>query len=138
MVSIREELIEALKTHKFTIPVKDVRDVYSTKNPVYPMITVDEVVNIPWIQIHAVERLSTISYKFDVYARDMSYQKTVYTKRKITEIIGNELDEFLRTTYGLKRAINPTSLPYSEDGSIIRYTVTYSGTIDNETMIIYQ
>lgn len=138
MVTILDEIISKLKEHDFTIPVKDVREQYSTKDPVYPMITVDEIVNQPTLQITGVEKYSRIDYRFDIYARDASKDGELYTKRQVASMIGSELDEIMRTTYGMKRVGNPIMLPYSEDGSIIRYPLTYTGNIDNKTMIIYQ
>lgn len=138
MVTITDEVIQLLENHNFFIPIKDVREPYSTKDPVYPMIVVEEVVNKPTLQIHAKELLSRIDYRFDIYARDTSHEGIVYTKRDIVSKIGNELDELIRATYGMKRVNSPMILPYGADGSIIRYIITYSGIIDNKTMIIYQ
>lgn len=138
MVSIQDELIAKLKGHPFTIMVKDIRDTFSTKEPIYPMITLDEITNTPYLQLPMQESISTIAYRFEIYVRDMSQDNKVYTKRQASSIIGNELDILMRDVYGLKRVGDPQRLPYGEDKSILRYIVTYGGKIDNQTMIIYQ
>lgn len=138
MVTITDEIIEKLKSNEFSIPVKDVRDTYSTKSPVYPMITVEEIFNRPVLQIHGEEIQSRLDYRFEIYGRDISLNGVLSTKREVVTTLGIELDELMRTTYGMKRSGSTTILPYSSDGSILRYIVTYSGIIDTRTMIIYQ
>lgn len=138
MVTITDELIETLKSHKFSLTVKDVREPYATKKPVYPMIVVEEITNRPNVQIHGEEILSKIAYRFEIYARDLSENGEVYTKRQVNTILGKELDQVLKETYGLKRIGDPVNLPDVADGTILRYVVTYGGVIDNRTMIIYQ
>lgn len=138
MVTIIDEIIETLKSHTFSLTVKDVREPYSTKKPVYPMIVVEEITNDPNVQIHGEEILSTIAYRFEIYARDLSENGEVYTKRQVNRILGTELDELLKKTYGLKRIGSSVNLPDVTDGTIFRYVVTYGGIIDNRTMIIYQ
>lgn len=138
MVTITDEIIETLKSHTFSLTVKDVREPYATKKPVYPMIVVEEITNRPDVQIRAEEILSTIAYRFEIYARDLSENGEVYTKRQVNTTLGKELDEVLRKTYGLKRIGDPVNLPDVTDGTILRYVVTYGGMIDNRTMIIYQ
>lgn len=138
MVNISDEIIQKLKDHTFSIPLKDVREPYSTKSPVYPMITVEELPGSTLLQLHGEEILSTLGVRFEIYARDMSHDGEVYTKNQIVSKLGKELDELIRTTYGLKRVGDAVKLPYSSDGSILRYILTYTGKIDNRTMIIYQ
>ena len=138
MVTVNDELIESIKKHGFALPVNDVREPYSTKTPVYPMITVNEFSNRPVIQIHGEEKLSSISLRFEIYCRDLSHDGKVYTKRQVCSILSRELDEFLRKTYGFKRVGDPVTLPFGNDGTICRYGITYTGLIDNKTMIIYQ
>lgn len=138
MVSIQDEIITKLKEHTFTLEVKDVRDTFSTKAPTYPMITIDEVSNRPYIQITGKEYLSNIAYRFEIYTRDTAKDDKVYTKRQISDIIGDELDTLMKDLYGFKRVGDPQRLPYGEDKTILRYIVTYGGKIDNETMILYQ
>lgn len=138
MVTIADELIETLKSHEFSLTVKDVREPYATKQPVYPMIVVEEITNRPNVQIHGEEILSTIAYRFEIYARDLSENGEIYTKRQVNTKLGKELDQLLTKTYGLKRIGDSVNLPDVTDGTILRYVVTYGGVIDNRTMIIYQ
>lgn len=138
MVSITDEIISKLKSHTFSVPLKDVRDFYSTKDPEYPMIAIDEVTNTPSIQILGDEKISTIGYKFEIYTRDISVDGKVYSKRQASYMILHELDALLRETYGFRRSNSPTVLPYGSDGSIMRNIVIYVGKIDNENMILYQ
>lgn len=138
MVNIEDEVIQKVKDHAFYFPLKDVRKLYSTKNPVYPMIVVQELPGATLLQLHGEEILSTIGMRFEIYARDTSRDGAIYTKDHVATNIGTELDQIIRTTYGLKRIGEPQKLPYSSDGSILRYVLTYTGKIDNRTMIIYQ
>lgn len=138
MVNITDEIIEKLESHEFTIPVEDVRDMYSTKNPVYPMIAIDEINNSPYVQTLGKEKISDLSYRFEIYTRDKSVNGEALTKREIADTILVELDELLRTTYGFKRTPNISRLPYNTDGSVLRTIIMYSGKIDNDTMIMYQ
>lgn len=137
MVSILDELIDKLKSFEFSIPVKDVREPYSTKNPVYPMILVEEVRNSPEQQICGQIIRTNLAYKFDIYARDISVE-SLKTKREVLDILMGELDSIMRETYGMKQSGEYTTLPYTSDGSILRRIITYGGIIDNETKIIYQ
>lgn len=138
MVNIQDEVIQKVKSHEFTFPLKDVREVYSTKEPKYPMITVEELPGAPLLMLHGEEILSIIGMRFEIYTRDTSHEGKVYTKSQVATVLGQELDELIRSTYGLKRMGEATKLPYSSDGSILRYILTYTGKIDNRTMIIYQ
>ncbi len=138
MVELTDEIIEKLKSHVFPIPIKDVREPFSTKEPVYPMITVNNMRNSTKLQLQGEEIWSRQSYRFEIYARDTAHEGKVYTKRQVSSMIGNELDKLIRTTYGLRRVGEPVRLPYGSDGTIMRFILTYTGIVDNRTMIIYQ
>nr|DAS58831.1 MAG TPA: hypothetical protein [Caudoviricetes sp.] len=138
MVSILDEIIQKIKDSTFTVPFKDVREPYSTKQPVYPMITVEEVTNTPQQQINGKIIRSNLHYRFEIYGRDVSVNETLMKKREVVTTLGNELDTIMRETYGMKMIGTYQILPYASDNSILRYIVTYGGIIDNETMIIYQ
>lgn len=138
MVTISDEVIQKIKDHTFSIPFKDVREPNSSKNPQYPMLTVEELPGAPLVQLHGEEILSTLGIRFEIYARDTSHDGKVYTKSQVATMLAKELDELIRTTYGLKRMGDVQKLPYSSDGSILRCILTYTGKIDNRTMIIYQ
>lgn len=138
MVSILDEIIQKIKDSTFTVPFKDVREPYSTKQPVYPMITVEEVTNTPQQQINGKIIRSNLHYRFEIYGRDVSVNETLMKKREVVTTLGNELDTIMRETYGMKMIGTYQILPYTSDNSILRYIVTYGGIIDNETMIIYQ
>ena len=138
MVSILDEIIQKIKDSTFTVPFKDVREPYSTKQPVYPMITVEEVTNTPQQQINGKIIRSNLHYRFEIYGRDVSVNETLMKKRKLVTTLGNELDTIMRETYGMKMIGTYQILPYTSDNSILRYIVAYGGIIDNETMIIYQ
>lgn len=66
MVSILDEIMEKIKNSTFTVPFKDIREPYSTKQPVYPMITVEEITNTPQQQINgkSLELIYIIVLKF--------------------------------------------------------------------------
>lgn len=138
MVSILDEIIQKIKDSTFTVPFKDVREPYSTKQPVYPMITVEEVTNTPQQQINGKIIRSNLHYRFEIYGRDVSVNETLMKKREVVTTLGNELDTIMRETYGMKMIGTYQILPYTSDNSILRYIVIYGGIIDNETMIIYQ
>ena len=138
MVSIQDEVIQKIKNHEFSFPLKDVREIYSTKDPVYPMIAVEELPGATLLQLHGEEIWSTIGMRFEIYTRDASKEGIVYKKGQVADKIAIELDQLIRTTYGLKRTGDVTKLPYSSDGSVLRSILTYTGKIDNRTMIIYQ
>ena len=138
MVTITDEIIEKLKSNNFSIKVEDVREPYSSKDPVYPMIIVEETRNTPYLQLHGELILSTINYRFEIYGRDISVDETLLSRRKVVTQLGNDLDSIMRETYGMKIVGTPQILRYGKDGSILRYIVTYGGIIDNKTMLIYQ
>lgn len=138
MVTILDEIIEKIKSQTFSIPFKDVREPYSTKSPVYPMITVEEIRNSPDQQINGQIIRSNLNYRFEIYGRDTSVDSQLMSKRKVVTTLGQELDKIMRETYGMKMIGDYQILPYSTDNSILRYIVTYGGVIDNKTMIIYQ
>lgn len=138
MVNIQDEVIQKIREHQFAIPLQDVRETYSTLSPVYPMITVDELPGAPWLQLHGEEIISVIGFRFEIYTRDAKIDGVSYKRGQIGATIAKELDELIRTTYGLKRTGDVTKLPYSSDGSVLRSILTYTGKIDNRTMIIYQ
>ena len=138
MVTILDEIIDKIKSETFSIPFKDVREPYSTKSPVYPMITVEETRNDPQQQICGQIIRTNLNYRFEIYGRDTSVKSQLVSKRKVVTTLGNELDKIMRETYGMKLVGSPQILPYGTDNSILRYIVTYGGIIDNNTMIIYQ
>lgn len=138
MVSILDEIIEKIKNSTFTVSFKDIREPYSTKQPVYPMITVEEITNTPQQQINGKIIRTNLHYRFEIYGRDISHEGQLINKRKLVTTLGNELDTIMRETYGMKMIGTYQILPYASDNSILRYIVTYGGIIDNETMIIYQ
>lgn len=138
MVTILDEIIEKIKSQTFSIPFKDVREPYSTKSPVYPMITVEEIRNSPSQQINGQIIRSNLNYRFEIYGRDTSVESQLMSKRQVVTTLGQELDKIMRETYGMKMIGDYQILPYSTDNSILRYIVTYGGVIDNKTMIIYQ
>lgn len=137
VVTILDEIIEKLKSHIFSIPVKDVRDPYSSKTPVYPMIVVEETRNIPDSQLHGELIRTKLDYKFEIYGRDTTSDGEVISKRQVVTSIFKELDEIMRETYGMKVNVSPTILA-ATDKTVVRHITTYSGIIDNKTMIIYQ
>lgn len=138
MVSILDEIMEKIKNSTFTVSFKDIREPYSTKQPVYPMITVEEITNTPQQQINGKIIRTNLHYRFEIYGRDISHEGQLINKRKLVTTLGNELDTIMRETYGMKMIGTYQILPYASDNSILRYIVTYGGVIDNETMIIYQ
>lgn len=138
MVSILDEIMEKIKNSTFTVSFKDIREPYSTKQPVYPMITVEEITNVPQQQINGKIIRTNLHYRFEIYGRDISHEGQLINKRKLVTTLGNELDTIMRETYGMKMIGTYQILPYASDNSILRYIVTYGGIIDNETMIIYQ
>lgn len=138
MVSILDEIMEKIKNSTFTVSFKDIREPYSTKQPVYPMITVEEITNVPQQQIKGKIIRTNLHYRFEIYGRDISHEGQLINKRKLVTTLGNELDTIMRETYGMKMIGTYQILPYASDNSILRYIVTYGGIIDNETMIIYQ
>lgn len=138
MVSILDEIMEKIKNSTFTVSFKDIREPYSTKQPVYPMITVEEITNTPQQQINGKIIRTNLHYRFEIYGRDISHEGQLISKRKLVTTLGNELDTIMRETYGMKMIGTYQILPYTSDNSILRYIVTYGGIIDNETMIIYQ
>lgn len=138
MVSILDEIMEKIKNSTFTVSFKDIREPYSTKQPVYPMITVEEITNTPQQQINGKIIRTNLHYRFEIYGRDISHEGQLINKRKLVTTLGNELDTIMRETYGMKMIGTYQILPYASDNSILRYIVTYGGIIDNETMIIYQ
>lgn len=138
MVSILDEIMEKIKNSTFTVSFKDIREPYSTKQPVYPMITVEEITNTPQQQINGKIIRTNLHYRFEIYGRDISHEGQLISKRKLVTTLGNELDTIMRETYGMKMIGTYQILPYASDNSILRYIVTYGGIIDNETMIIYQ
>lgn len=137
MVTILDEIIEKLKSHSFSIPVKDIRDPYSSKTPVYPMIVVEETRNTPDLQLHGKVIRSNLNYKFEIYGRDTISNGEVMSKRQVVVSIFKELDEIMREIYGMKINVSPTILA-ATDKSVLRHITTYGGIIDNDTMIIYQ
>lgn len=138
MVSILDEIIEYMKEYEFSVPIKDVRETYSPKSPVYPMVTVEETRNSPDLQLHGELIRSKLNYRFEIYGRDTSIGDTVLTKRQVVRKIGNDIDTIMRTKYGMKCISSPQILPYTTDNSVLRYIITYTGVIDTRTMIIYQ
>ena len=138
MVSILNELIEELKNHKFSAGVKDVRDFYSSKKRQYPMIAIEEVSNMPNLQILGKEKFSNLAYRFEIYTRDMVIGSQAVTKRVAADMIAKELNDFLTSKYGMKRSAPPTRAPYGTDETILRSIMIYRGKIDNDTMIMYQ
>ena len=138
MVDITDEIIEKLKAHSFSIPFKDIRKPYESKKPSYPLLLVYPIRNDPLLQLHGEEILSKVAFRFEVYTRDTSHEGTVYSKSQVSSILSIELDEFIRTTYGLMRVGDPNERLYSGDDTIMRYIVSYGGTLDNKTKIIYQ
>lgn len=138
MVSILDEIIDKLKEATFTIPVKDVREPYTTKQPVYPMVTVEETRNSPYQQIHGKVLYTNLNYRFEIYGRDTSVESVPTSKRKVVTTIANEIDQIMRETYGMRLVGDPQMLPYSTDNTIVRYIMTYGGIIRNDTQYIYQ
>ena len=102
MVSILDEIMEKIKNSTFTVSFKDIREPYSTKQPVYPMITVEEITNIPQQQINGKIIRTNLHYRFEIYGRDISHEGQLINKRKLVTTLGNELDTIMRETYGMK------------------------------------
>ncbi len=138
MVTILDEIISTLKTHSFKIEIKDIREPFSTKQPVYPMIVVYESTNLPKQQICGVVNFTTLAYRFEIYARDMSINSGLVSKRQVATSIADEIDDIMRTKYGMKRSMSPQILPYTQDGSVIRYIFEYKGILDNKYDVLYQ
>lgn len=138
MVTIMDQIIEELSAHEFTVPVKKVVDIYSPGKPDYPMITVNEIRNIPQLILKKEEVLSMLGYQFEIYARDAKVNGKLMTKRQIVMAITMELDEYLLSHYNLVRTGDPATLPYGSDGSILRNVVRYQNTIDTRTNYLYQ
>ena len=138
MVDITDEIIEKLKLSDFTIPPKDIRGIFSTKKPVYPLIVVSEVLNTTKLQLYGEEKFSKIGYKFEVYTRDISHNGRLYTKDGASKIVLQDLDRALRTFFGMKRTTTSPAMLHGSDKSIYRRDVIYEGIINNDTQIIYQ
>ena len=119
MVSILDEIMEKIKNSTFTVSFKDIREPYSTKQPVYPMITVEEITNIPQQQINGKIIRTNLHYRFEIYGRDISHEGQLINKRKLVTTLGNELDTIMRETYGMKMIGTYQILPYASDNPSI-------------------
>lgn len=138
MVTILDELIEYLNGYGFQIEIKDVREFYSSKQPVYPMITVEETRNSTSQQLQGVELFSRLHYTFEIYTKSMDIDDVMKTPRQVGTEILFDLDSCVKERWGLKRVGSPTQIPYNSDNTIFRTVVTYGCKIDNKNMIIYQ
>lgn len=138
MISIKNELIEKLFNYDgYMFPPKAVRDFYSDEKPVFPMIIVDEVVNDTFQSIHGKEVYSNIGYRIECYAKDFAVDEKIYTKNDLALQLGIDTDRFMREIMGFKRVGSPVMIPSVDDSSVVRYVLTYSGIINNQTQYIY-
>lgn len=139
MISIKAELIDKLSLYDgYTFNPKAVRDFYSDEKPVFPMVIVDEVVNDTFQSIHGKEIYSNIGYRIECYGKDTAYGEVIHTKTDIALELGMNVDTFMQEQMGFRRVGSPVMIPSVDDSSVVRYVLTYSGLIHNETQLIYK
>lgn len=139
MISIKNELIQKLTINEDYVYIpKSVRDFYSDEKPVFPMIIIDEVVNDTYQSIHGKEIYSNIGYRIECYGKDTAIGEDIIVKNDIAFQLGKDVDKFMREKMGFIRVGSPTMIQSVEDTSVVRYVLTYSGLINNQTQLIYK
>ncbi len=138
MVTLIDDIIEYFKIYPFAIDVLDVRNTYVSKDPVYPMIVVEETRNTTKQALHHVEVFSTLNYRFDIYAQDSMIDDEVVSASRIVDMIAQQLDEQMKSYFGMQRVGDPIKMNYDNSNSKFRKILTYGGIIDTKTMIVYQ
>ena len=133
MKNLVDDLITFLNTLTFSDTVKDIREAYSKKKPVYPMISVDEINNATRTALVGEERLSNLGYQIDVYSKDM-YPRS---GRDICRGIVSIVDTNLQSQYGMKR-VSYVEIPDPNDTTVFRITLRYTCILDVKTDYMYR
>ena len=138
MVTIKNEIIDTLRATTFTYQPKEVRDYYSTRKMVYPLVAIDELDNIDKDKILDKTYYSELTYTIEVYNKDMVLDKTLVSKTDVAFTICKEIDEVLKNKYGLTRVSTPVKILLDDDNTVLRTILTYRCSIDNENQITYR
>ena len=121
-----EYLLQGLKDYNSTISENYGNVVVATPptKPTYPLTIIDEIRNVANPNYNSCyERVSSVGYRVDVYAKT----KGSVSKQIIARKIAQEVDNYL-TNVGLTRAsFNVSDL--ENDSSIYHIIMTYSGNL---------
>lgn len=98
---------------------------YPTTDTSYPFTVFEEIRNVANSRYNTCfNRLSSVGYKVEIYAKDIGK----FDKQTIARKIAKQVDDFLTNYVGLTRV---TYLPDNlvNDASQYRITMTYNGTL---------
>lgn len=98
---------------------------YPSTNSKYPYTVFDEVRNVAnHIFGNAYDRLSSVGYRVDIYAKT----KGKYTKQHIARHIAEKVDYFLTYVVGLKQ-VSWNKEEIENEASIYHIIITYTGNL---------
>lgn len=135
MVRIGKQIIQDIINADI---VEDVRDYNSTDEPIFDMITVNEIPTNEGIEVDGQPRITKNYFEFEIYCQPKIVNGIVKNAIERINEVSLELDSFLNLTYGMNLIGQPVPAPYSGDSTVMRYFMRYSAFIDNETLQIYR
>ncbi|HEX3038152.1 MAG TPA: hypothetical protein VHO94_04065 [Oscillospiraceae bacterium] len=132
MILIGQEIIDALKAHKFTITGVSVSDAYSVSTPKCPQLTLDELPGNSGVYLDGYPAVVRNILTLEAYTKDMMISGSPRKKRDAAFMLIMEADTFLNETFGLTMSGNIQAVPYS-DSTIFRAAANYVAYIDTRT-----
>lgn len=141
MKSVLDDIITTLRNAAYSvnIPDENILDAYTPEVPDFtePYIFVDEVTNSVELSTFThQEEFSILVYDIEIYCRQMSVNGTVLPAKKVSKIIGAEVDSAISSSLGLVRTV--TSFAPYDDPSVSRYVLTYEGVLDLTSDYLYR
>lgn len=138
MILIGDKIIETLKASTFSIGAVTVHESYSG-SVAYPMLVLDELPGNGPANGYADNqpRILRNILTLESYARAMTVNGTMISKKKAAIQLLIEADKILSETYGLTMTGQIQAAPYS-DQTVFRTVATYAAYIDSQTNVIYR
>lgn len=126
MIDITNEILTKLKLELVDI---DVKTSYPTGKSVFPCVVIEEIDNSHFTSTKDSAGFHHSNIGFEINIFTIGTAKMTSAKK-----IRNQIDNLIVGTYGMNRNVSrPT--PNFLDENVYKYTMRYSGVIDNEKTI---
>ena len=122
-IGVYDEILEGLKAYNVQHSAENYGNSvvpYASSSPTFPLTIFDEIRNMPTRYNSCHDKVSSLGYKVEIYAKT----KGNITKQTIARKIAKLMDDFLSGIVGLKQ-VSFNANPLINDASIYQIIITY-------------
>jgi hypothetical protein len=122
-IGVYDDILEGLKAYNEQHSAENYGNAvvpYASSSPTFPLTIFDEIRNMPTRHNSCHDKVSSLGYKVEIYAKT----KGNITKQTIARKIAKLIDDFLSGIVGLKQ-VSFNANPLINDASIYQIIITY-------------